>query len=87
MERLIATLNDSYIHFIQMLLDDESQQRWFMSLSQLSENARTIELRNIAIKMHQAGEDDATVKMVGSLANDDVYAGIRAVLIAELNQK
>jgi len=70
-----------------MLLDDESQQHWFMSLAQLSENARTIELRNIAIKMHQAGEDDSLVTMVGSLANDEVYTGIRAVLIAELNQK
>ena len=83
----MTNLNENFIKFVQLLLDDEQIQNWFMSLSSLSENARTIELRNMAIKMHQSNEDEDMVKLVASLSNNEVFGGIRAVLLAELNQK
>lgn len=82
----MSNLQDDYIQFIQVLLDDKTIQRWFLSLGSLSENARTIELRNMAIKMLQAKEDENVIKMVATLSNNRVYQSIRAVLFAELNQ-
>jgi len=83
----MSNLQDEFVQFIQMLLDDEKMQKWFMSLSTLSENSRTIELRNMALKMSQANEDENIVKMVASLSNTEAFDSIRAVLLAELNQK
>jgi len=83
----MSNLQDEFVQFIQMLLDDEKMQSWFMSLSTLSSNARTIELRNMAVKMSQSNEDENVVKMVASLSKTAVFDSIRAVLLAELNQK
>ena len=83
----MSNLQDEFVQFIQMLLDDEKMQEWFMSLSTLSENSRTIELRNMAVKMSQSNEDENIVKMVASLSNIEVFDSIRAVLLAELNHK
>ena len=83
----MSNLQDEFVQFIQMLLDDEKMQEWFMSLSTLSENSRTIELRNMAVKMSQSNEDENIVKLVASLSNTEVFDSIRAVLLAELNQK
>ena len=82
----MSNLQNEFIQFIQILLDDEEMQKWFVSLSKLSTNEKTIALRNMAFKMSQANQDDAIVKMVTSLSNDEVYDSIRAVLLAELNQ-
>jgi hypothetical protein len=81
----MPNLQNEFVQFIQMLLDDEEMQIWFISLSTLSANDRIIELRNLAFKMSQSNEDEAIVKMVTSLSNDEVYDSIRAVLLAELN--
>jgi len=83
----MSNLQDEFVQFIQMLLDNETMQAWFMSLSTLSSNARTIELRNMAVKMSQSNEDEKIVKMVASLSKTEVFDSIRAVLLAELNQK
>lgn len=87
LEITMSNLQDEFVQFIQLLLDDDKMQDWFMSLSSLSLNARTIELRNMAIKMAQSNEDDNIVKMVATLSNTEVFDSIRAVLLAELNQK
>ena len=83
----MSDLQDEFVQFIQLLLDDEKLQTWFMSLSTLSENARTIELRNKAIQMSQFNEDEKMVKMVATLSKQEVFESVRAVLFAELNQK
>ena len=83
----MPNLQNEYVQFIQMLLDDEEMQMWFISLSKLSANDRIIELRNLAFQMSHSNEDEAIIKMVTSLSNDEVYDSIRAVLLAELNQK
>ena len=83
----MSNLQDDFVQFIQVLLDDENMQRWFISLGSMPENARTIELRNMAVKMAQANEDENIIKMVATLAKTKVYDSIRAVLFAELNQQ
>ena len=83
----MPNLQNEDVQFIQMLLDDEEMQMWFISLSKLSANDRIIELRNLAFQMSHSNEDEAIIKMVTSLSNDEVYDSIRAVLLAELNQK
>ena len=82
----MSNLQNEFVQFIQILLDDEEMQKWFVSLSKLSTNEKTIALRNMAFKMSQNNQDDAIVKMVTSLSNDEIYDSIRAVLLAELNQ-
>lgn len=83
----MPNLQDEYVQFIQMLLDDEEMQTWFVSLSKLSANERIIELRNLAFKMSHSNVDEAIIKVVTSLSSDEVYDGIRAVLLAELTRK
>jgi hypothetical protein len=83
----MPNLQNDYVQFIQKLLDDEEMQMWFVSLSKLSANERIIELRNLAFKMSHSNEDEAIIKVVTSLSSDEVYDGIRAVLLAELNKK
>jgi hypothetical protein len=83
----MSNLQNEYVRFIQIMLDDEEMQKWFISLSKLSANERIIELRNLAFKMSQSNEDEAIIKLVTSLSSDEVYDSIRAVLLAELNQK
>jgi hypothetical protein len=83
----MPNLQNDYVQFIQRLLDDEKMQMWFVSLSKLSANERIIELRNLAFKMSHSNEDEAIIKVVTSLSSDEVYDGIRAVLLAELNKK
>jgi hypothetical protein len=83
----MPNLQNEYVQFIQMLLDDEEMQMWFVSLAMLSANDRIIELRNVAFKMSHSNEDEAIIKMVTSLSSDEVYDSVRAVLLAELNQK
>ena len=83
----MPNLQKEYVQFIQMLLDDEEMQMWFISLSTLSTNDRIVELRNLAFKMSHSNEDEAIIKVVASLSSDEVYDSIRAVLLAELNQK
>jgi CHASE3 domain sensor protein len=82
----MTNLQKEFVQFVQMLLNDEEMQKWFVSLSKLSANDRVIELRNLAFKMSQSNEDEAIIKVVSSLSNDEVYDSIRAVLLAELNQ-
>ena len=83
----MPNLQNEFVQFIQMLLDDEQMQIWFMSLSKLSANDRIIELRNMAFRMSQDNEDEAVIKTVTALTSDEVFESIRAVLLAELNQK
>jgi hypothetical protein len=83
----MPNLQNEYVQFIQRMLDDEEMQMWFVSLSKLSANERIIELRNLAFKMSHSNEDEAIIKVVTSLSSDEVYDGIRAVLLAELNKK
>jgi hypothetical protein len=83
----MSNLQNEYVRFIQIMLDDEEMQKWFISLPKLSANERIIELRNLAFKMSQSNEDEAIIKLVTSLSSDEVYDSIRAVLLAELNQK
>ena len=83
----MSNLQNEYVRFIQIMLDDEEMQKWFISLSKLSANERIIELRNLAFKMSQSNEDEAIIKLVTSLSSDEVYDSLRAVLLAELNQK
>jgi hypothetical protein len=83
----MPNLQNEYVKFIQMLLDDEAMQMWFVSLSKLSANDRIVELRNMAFKMSQSNEDETIIMVVTSLSSDEVYDGIRAVLLAELNKK
>jgi len=83
----MSNLQDDFIQFIQVLLDDENMQRWFISLGAMPENARTVELRNMAAKMVQGNEDENIIKMIATLSKTEVYDSIRAVLFAELNQQ
>lgn len=81
----MSNLQDDFVQFIQLLLDDKKLQNWFISLGPMSENARIIELRNTAVRMAQSKEDESIIKMVTTLSKPSVYGSIRAVLLAELN--
>ncbi|MDH5218046.1 MAG: hypothetical protein OEX19_10140 [Gammaproteobacteria bacterium] len=83
----MSNLQDEFVPFIQQLLDNEEMLRWFMSLSSLQMNERTIEIRNRVILMSQTNEDDSVLKMLATLSDSDVFDIIRAVLLAELNKK
>jgi len=83
----MSNLQDEFVPFIQRLLDNEDMLRWFMSLSSLQMNERTIEIRNRVILMSQSNEDENVLKMMATLSDSDVFDSIRAVLLAELNKK
>ena len=83
----MSNLQDEFVPFIQQLLDNEEMLRWFMSLSSLQMNERTIEIRNRVILMSQTSEDERVLKMLATLSDSDVFDSIRAVLLAELNKK
>ena len=83
----MSNLHNEFVQFIQRLLDDEDMLLWFTSLSSLSDNDRTLVLRNKAVLMSQTDEDESMVKMVAGLSDNDVFNSIRAVLLAELNKK
>jgi len=83
----MSNLQDNFVSLIQLLLDDDSMQHWFVSLSSMSVSARAVELRNMALKMHQADEPEDVVKMIASMSDTKVFESVRAVLLAELNQK
>lgn len=83
----MSNLQDEFVPFIQRLLDNEDMLRWFMSLSSLQMNERTVEIRNRVILMSQSNEDENVLKMLATLTDSDVFDSIRAVLLAELNKK
>lgn len=83
----MSNLQDEFVPFIQRLLDNEEMLRWFMSLSSLQMNERTIEIRNRVILMSQSNEDESSLKMLATLSDSGVFDSIRAVLLAELNKK
>lgn len=85
-DRTVSGLQEEFVQFVQWLLDDESRQSWFISLSSLSPNDRLIELRNKAILLVQANERDNIVTQVATLADVETYNIIRAVMFAELNK-
>ena len=83
----MSNLQDEFVQFIQWLLDDGDRLTWFMSLSSLSVNDKTIALRNKLVLLSQTGEDENILKMVATLSDDNTFDTIRAVLLAELNKK
>lgn len=83
----MSNLQDEFVPFIQRLLDNEDMLRWFMSLSSLQMNERTVEIRNRVILKSQSNEDENVLKMLATLSDSDVFDSIRAVLLAELNKK
>ena len=83
----MSKLQGEYVKFIEFLLNDEEMQKWFISLSTLSSTDKLIELRNLVFKMDHSNQDEAITKVVASLSENDVYDTVRAVLLAELNQR
>lgn len=83
----MSQLENDYIPFVQWLLDNEDMQKWFFSLSSSPIELRTIELRNKALSLMQTEPDQSISTTIAKLADEDVFDAIRAVLLAELNQR
>ncbi len=73
-------LPDELVTFVQVLVDDPELRAWFESYQETPDQQRTVEFRNIAARMHAAGETEELVRATALLAEPDVYRAVQMAL-------
>jgi hypothetical protein len=74
------TPSDDFIRTIQVLADDETLRKWFVSLKPMADDLRSAVLENMVEEMKANGEDSALVSAIQSLADPAVYAAVLKTL-------
>jgi len=60
-------LPNEYVLLVQVLSEDKKLRSWVESLDQLPINLRHAELKKMALKMREDGEDETVISLVESL--------------------
>lgn len=74
----MTDLPESLTRITQALLADEDLALWFESVMEAQPTIQTAEFRQMATRMHDAGEDSDLTHAIGLLTIPDVREGVLA---------
>jgi len=71
---------DDYILLIRVLKENQQFLNWFLTMGELPESIRNLELNKMVRKMQQAKEKEDLINMIKSLNNQQVFFAVLETL-------